>query len=144
MQIRKALSPEKIKTPIAVVESENKEDEDEDEDERVLNEIEERTNIVERRQKKEKKLQAKRRAKVYAYAPPSLFQFLFWFAVVYTNLRMYAIRQHVGVIILLSFEELIERRSDPNREIPCFSLIKASGFHAFPLFEKAYGGSSIF
>ncbi|XP_016482337.1 uncharacterized protein LOC107803210 [Nicotiana tabacum] len=61
MQIRKALSPEKIKTPTAVVESENKEDEDEDE--RVLNEIEERTNIVERRQKKEKKLQAKRRAK---------------------------------------------------------------------------------
>ncbi|KAG5575860.1 hypothetical protein H5410_055994 [Solanum commersonii] len=60
MQIRKALSPEKIKTP-TVVESENKEGEDEDE--RVLNEIEEKTNILEKKQKKEKKLQAKRRAK---------------------------------------------------------------------------------
>lgn len=83
MQIRKALSPEKIKTP-TVVESESKGDEDEGEDERVLNEIEEKTNILEKKQKKEKKLQAKRRAKVYAYAPPSLFQFLFWSAVVYT------------------------------------------------------------
>ncbi|XP_055833413.1 uncharacterized protein LOC129902278 [Solanum dulcamara] len=62
MQIRKALSPEKIKTP-TVVESESKDDEDEDEDERVLNEIEEKTNILEKKQKKEKKLQAKRRAK---------------------------------------------------------------------------------
>ncbi|XP_049344720.1 uncharacterized protein LOC125809126 [Solanum verrucosum] len=64
MQIRKALSPEKIKTP-TVVESESKEGEDEgeDEDERVLNEIEEKTNILEKKQKKEKKLQAKRRAK---------------------------------------------------------------------------------
>ncbi|XP_006350332.1 putative rRNA methyltransferase [Solanum tuberosum] len=62
MQIRKALSPEKIKTP-TVVESESKEDEGEDEDERVLNEIEEKTNILEKKQKKEKKLQAKRRAK---------------------------------------------------------------------------------
>ncbi|KAH0776259.1 hypothetical protein KY290_007670 [Solanum tuberosum] len=60
MQIRKALSPEKIKTP-TVVESESKEGEDEDE--RVLNEIEEKTNILEKKQKKEKKLQAKRRAK---------------------------------------------------------------------------------
>ncbi|XP_049379887.1 uncharacterized protein LOC125844616 [Solanum stenotomum] len=64
MQIRKALSPEKIKTP-TVVESESKEGEDEgeDEEERVLNEIEEKTNILEKKQKKEKKLQAKRRAK---------------------------------------------------------------------------------
>ncbi|TMW92365.1 hypothetical protein EJD97_013155 [Solanum chilense] len=64
MQIRKASSPEKIKTP-TVVESESKEGEDEgeDEDERVLNEIEEKTNILEKKQKKEKKLQAKRRAK---------------------------------------------------------------------------------
>ncbi|KAG5575861.1 hypothetical protein H5410_055995 [Solanum commersonii] len=60
MQIRKALSPEKIKTP-TVVESESKEGEDEDE--RVLNEIEEKTNILEKKQKKEKKLQAKIRAK---------------------------------------------------------------------------------
>lgn len=64
MQIRKALSPEKTKTP-TVVESESKEDEDEseDEEERVLNEIEEKTNILEKKQKKQKKLQAKRRAK---------------------------------------------------------------------------------
>ncbi|KAH0777793.1 hypothetical protein KY290_009204 [Solanum tuberosum] len=60
MQIRKALSPEKIKT-LTVVESESKAGEDEDE--RVLNEIEEKTNILEKKQKKEKKLQAKRRAK---------------------------------------------------------------------------------
>ncbi|KAK4708485.1 hypothetical protein R3W88_029410 [Solanum pinnatisectum] len=60
MQIRKALSPEKIKT-LTVVESESKEGEDEDE--RVLNEIEEKTNILEKKQKKEKKLQAKRRSK---------------------------------------------------------------------------------
>lgn len=58
MQIRKALSPEKTKTP-TVVESESKEDEEE----RVLNEIEEKTNILEKKQKKQKKLQAKRRAK---------------------------------------------------------------------------------
>ncbi|KAJ8531047.1 hypothetical protein K7X08_025778 [Anisodus acutangulus] len=67
MQIRKALSPEKIKTPTTVVESESKEDgdedEDEDEDERVLDEMEEKTNSLEKKQKKEKKLQAKRRAK---------------------------------------------------------------------------------
>ncbi|XP_059280510.1 uncharacterized protein LOC132034236 [Lycium ferocissimum] len=65
MQMRKALSPEKIKTPTTVVESDSKEDgdEDEDEDERVLDEIEEKTNILEKKQKKEKKLQAKRRAK---------------------------------------------------------------------------------
>ncbi|KAL3324241.1 hypothetical protein AABB24_038430 [Solanum stoloniferum] len=60
LQIRKALSPEKIKT-LTVVESESKEGEDEDE--RVLNEIEEKTNILEKKQKKEKKLKAKRRAK---------------------------------------------------------------------------------
>ncbi|MCE3052291.1 hypothetical protein HAX54_052104 [Datura stramonium] len=67
MQIRKALSPEKIRNPTTVVESESKEDEDgdedEDEDERVLDEIEEKTNILEKKQKKEKKLKAKRRAK---------------------------------------------------------------------------------
>ncbi|PHU19893.1 hypothetical protein BC332_11044 [Capsicum chinense] len=63
MQIRKALSPEKIKTSTTVVESESKEVEDEDEDERVLNEIEEKTNVLEKKQKKEKRLQAKRRAK---------------------------------------------------------------------------------
>ncbi|PHT50218.1 putative rRNA methyltransferase [Capsicum baccatum] len=63
--IRKALSPEKIKTSTTVVESESKEVEveDEDEDERVLNEIEEKTNVLEKKQKKEKRLQAKRRAK---------------------------------------------------------------------------------
>ncbi|CAN4119703.1 unnamed protein product [Withania somnifera] len=59
MQIRKALSPEKIGTLTTGVESESKEDEDE----RVLNEIEEKTNSLEKKQKKEKKLQAKRRAK---------------------------------------------------------------------------------
>ncbi|KAK4708483.1 hypothetical protein R3W88_029408 [Solanum pinnatisectum] len=63
MQIRKALSPEKIKTPTVESESKEGEDEGEDEDERVLNEIEEKTNILEKKQKKEKKLQAKRRAK---------------------------------------------------------------------------------
>ena len=128
MQIRKALSPEKIKTP-TVVESESKEGEDEgeDEDERVLNEIEEKTNILEKKQKKEKKLQAKRRAKVYAYAPPSLFQFLFWFAaVVYIIVKTVPYNIIWGVLFLLSSEELMDKQVSQIVNILCFSLMKTS------------------
>lgn len=118
MQIRKALSPEKIKTP-TVVESESKEGEDEgeDEDERVLNEIEEKTNILEKKQKKEKKLQAKRRAKVYAYAPPSLFQFLFWFAaVVYIIVKTVPYNIIWGVLFSVELRRINGQASIPNCE----------------------------
>lgn len=59
MHLRKALSPsQKVATPtLSNVEVE-------DEDERVLNEMEELTNAMERRKKREKKLLAKKRAKV--------------------------------------------------------------------------------
>ncbi|XP_044509137.1 pre-rRNA 2'-O-ribose RNA methyltransferase [Mangifera indica] len=58
MHLRKALSPsQKVATPtLSNVEVE-------DEDERVLNEMEELTNAMERRKKREKKLLAKKRAK---------------------------------------------------------------------------------
>lgn len=62
MQIRKALSPsEKTNATTAPeVEKENKEDHDD----RILNEMEELTNAMERKKKREKKLQAKKRAQV--------------------------------------------------------------------------------
>ncbi|CAH9100563.1 unnamed protein product [Cuscuta europaea] len=60
MHLRKALSPsEKSIIPPTPVEPESKEDEDE----RILNEMEELTYVIERKKKKEKRLQAKRLAK---------------------------------------------------------------------------------
>lgn len=60
MNIRKALSPsEKSVTPSTPVEPESKEDEDE----RILNEMEELTHRIDRKKKREKRLQAKRLAK---------------------------------------------------------------------------------
>lgn len=71
MQIRKALSPsEKTNATTAPeVEKENKEDDDD----RILNEMEELTNAMERKKKREKKLQAKKRAQVCG-----VFYFLFF------------------------------------------------------------------
>ncbi|CAL1384933.1 unnamed protein product [Linum trigynum] len=60
MQIRKALSPSVEATP-AVAESEEKKEVDEDD--RLLNEMEELTDAMERKKKREKKILAKRRAK---------------------------------------------------------------------------------
>lgn len=61
MHIRKAFSPTK-KTDLASksVESDNKEDEDD----RILNEMEEMKDALDRNKKRQKKLLAKRRAKV--------------------------------------------------------------------------------
>ncbi|CAK8576541.1 unnamed protein product [Lathyrus sativus] len=61
IHIRKALSPSKKTEPasIAVVENEN----EVDEDDRLLNEMEELTNALDRKKKREKKILAKRRAK---------------------------------------------------------------------------------
>lgn len=63
MQIRKALSPsEKTETTAArAVENEN----EENEDDKILNEMEELTHAMDRKQKRKKKLIAKRRAKVW-------------------------------------------------------------------------------
>ncbi|KAL6218563.1 hypothetical protein ACLB2K_011773 [Fragaria x ananassa] len=60
VQIRKALSPSEKATVTTApdVEKENKEDDDD----RILNEMEELTNAMERKKKREKKLQAKKRA----------------------------------------------------------------------------------
>ncbi|XP_051145192.1 adoMet-dependent rRNA methyltransferase spb1 [Andrographis paniculata] len=64
MHMRKALSSsEKDTSATTTVEKKSKEDEEEDEDERVLNEMEELTTAMDRKKKREKKLQAKRRAK---------------------------------------------------------------------------------
>lgn len=65
MQIRKALSPSEKATVTTApdVEKENKEDDDD----RILNEMEELTNAMERKKKREKKLQAKKRAQVGIY-----------------------------------------------------------------------------
>ncbi|CAI0437984.1 unnamed protein product [Linum tenue] len=60
MQIRKALSPSVEAIP-AVAESEEKKEVDEDD--RLLNEMEELTDAMERKKKREKKILAKRRAK---------------------------------------------------------------------------------
>ncbi|KAL6213617.1 hypothetical protein ACLB2K_013064 [Fragaria x ananassa] len=60
VQIRKALSPSEKATVTTApdVEKENKEDDDD----KILNEMEELTNAMERKKKREKKLQAKKRA----------------------------------------------------------------------------------
>jgi hypothetical protein len=70
MHIRKALSPtaKATSTTTTVVENENKEDEDD----RILNEMEELTYAMERKKKREKKLLAKRRAKVCSLVQVSL------------------------------------------------------------------------
>ncbi|KAL3614063.1 hypothetical protein CASFOL_042137 [Castilleja foliolosa] len=61
MNIKKALSPkEKVTPTVTAVEPESKE---EDEEERVLNEMEELTNAMERKKKRAKKIVAKRQAK---------------------------------------------------------------------------------
>ncbi|KAL3814122.1 hypothetical protein ACJIZ3_015390 [Penstemon smallii] len=61
MHVRKALSPSEKATKVtSTVESESKEDED---DEKVLNEMEELTNAMERKKKRAKKILAKRRTK---------------------------------------------------------------------------------
>ena len=62
MHIRKALSPSE-KT-VSTVATENEGKNEEDEDDRVLNEMEELTNAIDRKKKRERKLLAKRRAKV--------------------------------------------------------------------------------
>ncbi|KAK4477115.1 hypothetical protein RD792_016325, partial [Penstemon davidsonii] len=62
MHVRKALSPSEKATKVtSTVESESKEDEDEDE--KVLNEMEELTNAMERKKKRAKKILAKKRTK---------------------------------------------------------------------------------
>ena len=61
MRIRKALSSPNKATP----KSSPTEDAKVDEDENLLNEMEELTNALERKKKREKKLLAKRRAKVH-------------------------------------------------------------------------------
>lgn len=70
MNVRKELSSiEKIATATAPIEANKEdkdveeEDEDEDEDEKLLHEMEELTNAVDRKKKREKKLLAKRRAR---------------------------------------------------------------------------------
>lgn len=65
IHIRKALSPSKKTEPAstAVVENEN----EVDEDDRLLNEMEELTNALDRKKKREKKILAKRRAKVCGF-----------------------------------------------------------------------------
>lgn len=59
--MRKALSPEKASTATTTVEPETKEDEDE----KILNEMEELTNAMERKKKRAKKITNKRQAKVF-------------------------------------------------------------------------------
>lgn len=70
MQIRKALTPEKKE--VAKKEP-DVEKEEENEDDKLLNELEELTNAVDRKKKQAKKLLAKRRAKVrlcfFCYIP---------------------------------------------------------------------------
>lgn len=63
MQIRKALTPSEKTgdTAARAVENENKEDEDD----KILNEMEELTYAMDRKQKRKKKLLAKKRAKVW-------------------------------------------------------------------------------
>lgn len=63
--MRKALSPEKAIPATSTVEPEIKEDEDEDEDEKILNEMEELTNAIERKKRRAKKITNKRQAKVF-------------------------------------------------------------------------------
>lgn len=62
MHIRKALSPNQKATPTSVKDAEN--EVKQNEDDKLLNEMEELTYAIERKKKREKKLLAKRRAKV--------------------------------------------------------------------------------
>jgi len=66
INIRKALSPAKKTEPAATSEVEN-EHEVVDEDDRILNEMEELTNAMDRKKKREKRILAKRRAKVCSF-----------------------------------------------------------------------------
>ena len=63
MQIKKALAPSEKAVVITAPDVEKKENK-EDDDDRILNEMEELTNAMERKKKREKKLQAKKRAQV--------------------------------------------------------------------------------
>lgn len=65
IHIRKALSPDKKPEPTTKAEMEN--EHIVDEDDRILNEMEELTHAVDRKKKREKKLLAKRRAKVSGF-----------------------------------------------------------------------------
>jgi len=62
MQIRKALTPEKKE--VAKPEPDVGKEDEENEDDKLLNELEELTNTVDRKKKQAKKILAKRRAKV--------------------------------------------------------------------------------
>ena len=62
MHIRKALSPKQKVTSTSVNDAEN--EVKQDEDDKLLNEMEELTYAMERKKKREKKLLAKRKAKV--------------------------------------------------------------------------------
>jgi predicted Zn-ribbon and HTH transcriptional regulator len=62
IHIRKALSPDKKTEPATTAEVEN--EHVVDEDDKLLNEMEELSNAMERKKKREKKILAKRRAKV--------------------------------------------------------------------------------
>lgn len=73
--MRKALSPsEKATSATATVEQESKEDEDE----KILNEMEELTNAMERKKKRAKKLLAKRQSKVFEISSLSCIIFLIY------------------------------------------------------------------
>lgn len=64
MQIRKALSPAQKATAPTPTTTTTEGENEEDEDDKVLNEMEELTYAMERRKKREKKLLAKKKAKV--------------------------------------------------------------------------------
>lgn len=67
MQLRKALSPEKATpTPTPSTATDVDKGDEENEDDKLLNEMEELTYAMERKKKREKKILAKRRAKVYS------------------------------------------------------------------------------
>lgn len=72
MHIRKALSPSQKATASTPTPTEGEKNE-EDEDDRVLNEMEELTYAMDRQKKREKKLLAKKRAKVGCLASPPSF-----------------------------------------------------------------------
>lgn len=71
MHIRKALSPKQKVTSTSVNDAEN--EVKQDEDDKLLNEMEELTYAMERKKKREKKLLAKRKAKVCHLAEFSLY-----------------------------------------------------------------------
>ena len=73
MHIRKALSPiAKAKSTTTTTDVENENKEDVDEDDKILNEMEELTYAMERKKKREKKLLARRKAKVCSLVQLSL------------------------------------------------------------------------